>query len=1140
MKKIISALLCIMTLFGSAGLVRAEEDPLFKNLKSAQVKEVMRNTVMIRPGELEAYVYGKKYSLSEYGEAELKDGRVIISAEFLSELFPDKRIGEGECDLLEFAEENEMTVTERNDTYYLSESGYTLPNSLNNSINKLFGIYVKLGSKGTGLKNSPIGSLESAKKMVTSIKDSIGLPDGGLTVYLREGNYTFTKTMTFDKADSGAEGSPIVWKAYKDERVSFDGGVSIKGSEFSEVTDSKIKERLPYPDKVVGVDLSDRVVGFGDSFRSSDPALWFVYYNDTMCSVARWPNNTEWARTGEILEDSKTRGVGFKFVVGDSRVKNWVGESDPRIFGYFGYDWAGERRGIASVDEQTLAIKTDNFAEYGVAQNKRYYVYNMVSELDNPGEFYYDKNTDYLYFYPIEGDPKNEEFLKNEVQFSLLSDTMIEMNASYVSFEKITFENSLAMGLNIAESAANVSVLGCTFKNIYKGMDLYGYNNTVRSCDFYNISNRPLGMFGGDRVTLTPSGSSAVNNKFWNFNTASRTNTAAIAAKGCGDYIAHNEVTGAPHTTVIMGGNDNVVEYNEFYNNLVDGAHDAGVFYGGRNLSELGNVYRCNYFHDNATNSIGVIYFDDGMSGNTVDTNVFENTGTGVFVHGGVASNITNNLFIGGTGSGAGFSSVDASWKMETATSLAANTLLYQLKQFPYSTDPWWSKYQYVFKYLESDEKPITMYDNNVSGNILIDKNLISATDKDQAAMIIEDNVSLTAEEAENYELPEIYTDVMENAGIYIDEYREKTSELGSFNLLRPYNKQTEVEASEVYFEWEKADDAYGYQITIATDRDFKNIITNKIVTDNFISISKLNYFNTRYYWKVKAIANDTNSMVGDKTRISEQDYYTFTTKKTEIISKDVLYERIALCEGQTVGLVEGDGPGEYKEGTLAQMQELIDKYTLYAAKDSLTQKEVNTYAEELKSQFEILTYNRQPEKLDLASMLSGPSWNFTPNQTVFGKDKISITYISSNNMGTAQKLSPHIYYKFKIKWDGYDDGWFGIGLLAQSSNSAVPWSGNPMYFTIFKKDTVEFQKWGSGTNQNFSYPNLYTKNDEWATYEVHIELQDDGSNLVTWKMDGVTVVEYVDNDYPITTPGYLYIYNGTQNATLELMPADD
>lgn len=1143
MKRTVLAILCIITLLGGTGIVRAEEDPIFRNLKSEQIKSVMKNTVMIHPGAPEAYAHGKKYNMEKYGEAKRNGKELTVSSDFLNEVFPGNTADGEECDIYEFAKENAMTVTEKDSTFYISDIGYRLPSNLSNNINKLFGIYVKPGAKGTGTFESPVGSITSAKNMVSELKKNIGLPDGGISVYLRGGNYTVANTQNFDASDGGEEGSPICWRAYKDEKVSFDGGISIKGSEFQKITDSNIKNKLPYPQNVVCTNIGDRISAFGDSFRQSDPAMWSVFYRDTALNVARWPNNTEWALTGEIIDDGgRIRGKGFSFVVGDSRVKKWAAEDDPRIFGYFGFDWAGERRRIASVDRQKLSVTSDDFAEYGIAQNKRYYVYNMVCELDNPGEFYYDKKTDNLYFYPVEGSPDNEEFLNNEVQFSLLSQEMMSLHgASYMSFENIIFENALAMGMAVDSECRNIEIKGCTFKNITQGADLYGYDNTIKSCDFYNISNRPLGLFGGDRNTLTHSGNVIENNKFWNFNTTSRTNTSAIAVKGCGDRVVHNEVVGSPHTALVMGGNDNIVEYNEFTNNLIDGAEDAGVFYGGRNLSEQGNVYRCNYFHDNARNSIGVIYFDDGMSGNTVDTNVFENTGNGVFVHGGIGTEIVNNLFIGGTGSGAGFSSASNSWKMETATSMAANTLLWNLKQFPYESKAWQTAYQNVLKYLGSDEDPITMYDNVVSGNITIGKNLISAPEKDMAYMTIEDNTSVSAEDAKDYEVPEKYREIMENAGVYADEYRIKTGELGGFNLLRPYHKQSDVEASEVYFEWEKAESAYGYQFTLATDKDFKNVISNKIVTDNFVNLQKLNYFNTRYYWKVKAIANKTNSIEGDKEKYCNQDYYSFTTKKTEIISRDALYERIELCKGASQGITEGTNPGEYREGTAQMMKDLINEYRGYAEKPTITQKEINNYAQKLKSEFENLTYRRNPEMFNMASAIKrGNAWKFTPNQTVFGDDKLVLINQTSQTLGSADKISPHVYYKFKIKWDGYDNGWLGIGILAQGSQTAVPWSGNSMYFTILKKDTVEFQKWGSGANINNSYPNIYTKNNEWTVYELSALLQEDGSNLVTWKMDGKTVVEYTDTDNPITTPGYLYFYNGPKDARLEIMPVEE
>lgn len=1144
MKRIFLIFISVAMLFTSSGLVLAEEAQVVaSNLKNKELKEVMDNTVIIRPNALEAFVYGKKYSLEDYGEAKREDNSVYVSSDFLREIFPDKTVKGKECGIFEFADENNMKAEEIEGTIYLSAKNYQISSQFANSINKFLGIYVKAGAKGVGTFESPVGSIASAKNIVSELKKSVGLPDGGITVYFREGKYVINNTVNFIKEDSGEEGSPIIYRAYKNEDVAFDGGVTVKGSEFSEITDVNIKKKLPYSDKVVAVNLSSKISGFSDSFKGADPSTWSVFYNDEALNVARWPDN-DYTLTGEVLDDGgKKRGVGFSFVIGDSRIKKWVNEDDPRIFGYFGFDWAGERRKIASVDTQKLSITTDDFAEYGISSGKRYYVYNMVCELDSPGEFYYDNKTNYLYLYPVEGSPDSTKFLNNEVQFSLLSQTMFSLNeTSYVEFQNVTFENSLDLGMNIAATCNNVAIKGCAFKNIAKGIDVYGFNNTVVGCDFYNISNRPLGANGGDRNTLTPSGNVITNNKFWNFNISSRTNVGAVYVKGCGDVISHNEIINSPHTAMVMGGNDNIIEYNELYNNLVDRAHDAGMLYSGRNLSEQGNIIRNNYFHDAAFHSIGVIYFDDGMSGNYVDSNVFENTGTGVFIHGGVATEVTNNLFLNGTGTGVGASSYGGSWKMETATSLPANTLLWNLKQFPYESEIWQTKYKSVLKYLESDENPIKMYDTVITGNTVIGKNdLISAPEKDIPYMTIENNTVMSAQEAENYEIPEKYREIMENAGTYIDEYRTEMDGLSEFNLLRPYHKENDVEASEVRFEWESSSNARGYQFTLATDKDFKNIISNKIVENNYITLQKLNYFNTRYYWKVKAIVNDTNSVAKDTQKACKQDYYSFTTKAYEVISREKLYEQIEICENTMLEVSEGDNPGDYKEGTLQAMNELVDKYKKEAAKETITQKEVNSYTEALKSEFNKLTYRKNPEMFDMAKAIGfGNLWNFTPNQTVFGTQKLAFTNQSSSTLGSAEKISPHITYKFKFKWDGYDLGWMGIGILAQGSPTAVPWSGNPMYFMIFKKDTVEFQKWGSGENLNNSYPNIYTKNGEWAEFEFSALAQDDGSNLVTWKMNGQTVVEYTDSDNPINTPGFLYFFNGTKDTTVEIMPSEE
>ena len=1164
MKKIFLFIICFSIILGNCSIVFSQEnvsdnvsendnnietvsesdsDPC-KNIVSNNVKEVMENTVMLRPGSSNAFAYGFQYDLYEYGEnAEVRtEGtEVYVKTGFLKEVFPDKSIGnDEEAGIYAFAQNNGLQATEYNGTIYVYNTEYSLPAQISNNINKFFGIYVAPDAKGSGLPENPVGSLSVAKSIVSELKKSIGLPNGGISVYFREGNYPITSTVNFFEDDSGLEGSPIVYRAYKDEKVSFNGGVSIKGSEFEPVTDVQVLKKLSDPENVVCIDLSKKLEGFNDSFKTQDPANWSVFYNDETVNVARWPDK-DYTLTGEVLDDGgSVRGVGFTFVIGDTRIKNWANEADPRIFGYFGFDWAGERRGIASVDTQKLSITTDDFAEYGVASGKRYYVYNMLCELDAPGEFYFDKSSNYLYFYPVEGDPNNSDFLNNEVQFSLLSQEMVIMNgASYVEFENIIFENSLALGMNVNENSTNIKIQGCTFKNIANGIDLYGFNNLINGCDFYNISVRPVSAYGGDRVTLTHSGNVISNNKFWNFNIVSRTNTAAIMVKGCGDIITHNEIIDSPHTSMAIGGNDNIIEYNEFYNNLVDQAQDAGTVYGGRNLSEQGNILRYNYFHDTACDSIGVIYFDDGMSGNYVDSNVFENTGTGVFVHGGVCTEITDNLFMGGTGTGTGFSSASYSWKISSATSMTANTLLWNLIQFPYTSEPW-QRYNNVFKYLESDEDPITMYDSVVTGNICVGKEVISAPEKDLAFMTVDNNTIVSAEDAETFEIPQKFKEIMDNAGVYVDEYRTSLDEMHNFNLLRPYNKETDVEASEVFFEWDKVLDAHSYQFTLATDKDFKNIISNKIVDGNYVTISKLNYFNTRYYWKVKALANDTNSVSGSNELACNQDYYTFTTKAFEVVSKESLYDRIEICENQIPGIVEGSEPGEYKEGTVDAMTELVEKYKVSAASETLSQKEVDTMTSELAEQFERLTYRRNPEYFDMASMAtSGNLWSFTPNQVTFTAEGINFINLGASTMGTLERIGTHEMYKFDALMDGLESAWYAFGMRAQNSATAVAWSGNPQYMFLIKKDTIEFQKWGD-ENLLIEYPNEYIKNGEWCKIEMSALDREDGAVVVTLKVNGNTVVEYEDLDNPITKPGFFEIYNTAADCSIKIKPVEE
>jgi len=575
-KKIFSVIICIGIFFSNAVYASdtVESDSL-RYISSGKVKDVMKNTVMLQPGSATAFVYGKRVEMEEAVYTE--KSKIYVLSSFLKEAFPENEAGEGEfADVFGFAEENGLNVKQVNDTVYLSEKTYNVPGDVPSGIDRFFGIYVSPDGKGMGSFKNPVSEIEKAKNMVSSIKDSIGLPDGGIEVIFREGIYTITEELTFSEKDNGKQGAVVTYKAYNDEKVAFNGGISIKGSEFQKVTDEKFLKKLPNADNVVCADISKKLTGFDGGFKMKDSENWVLTYNNQALQVARWPDK-EFAKTGTILEAGANGSAdGFRFATDDIRVKSWADEDDGRIFGYFGYTWYGERKKITDVNTRELSVKVDKVGPYGVTAGKQYYAYNLISELDRPGEYYIDKTNNMIYIYPIEGSGESKEFSENDVQFALLEQTMITMdNCSNICFEGIIFENSLGRICEMKTKCENITFRGCTFRNICQGIIQRGYNNLITGCDFYNVTDNPVTMEGGDRPTLTPSGSVLTNCIFRDFNTVTRTNCGAVRLGGVGDVISNNEFVGGPHTVIALSGNENIIEYNEFYDNMQDKAGDA-------------------------------------------------------------------------------------------------------------------------------------------------------------------------------------------------------------------------------------------------------------------------------------------------------------------------------------------------------------------------------------------------------------------------------------------------------------------------------------------------------------------------------------------------------------------------------------
>ncbi len=214
---------------------------------------------------------------------------------------------------------------------------------------KSFGIYVSNDGDDAalGTKEKPLKTFSGARKYIKHLKNSKGIPEGGITVFFRGGEYFVSESQSLTAEDSGNVEAPITYRAYADEKISLNGGTKLSWSDFEQVKDEKILSRVRehvrsklYKAnlKSVGVKLlRDRTYHRMSGTRTGSQEF---YVNSKKQTLARWPNGTE-TQTGTIVVPGSNAGATFR-VADNAPIENWGLAEDPWIQGTLKWSWAGE------------------------------------------------------------------------------------------------------------------------------------------------------------------------------------------------------------------------------------------------------------------------------------------------------------------------------------------------------------------------------------------------------------------------------------------------------------------------------------------------------------------------------------------------------------------------------------------------------------------------------------------------------------------------------------------------------------------------------------------------------------------------------------------------------------------------------
>jgi hypothetical protein len=436
---------------------------------------------------------------------------------------------------------------------------------------------------------------------------------------------------------------------------------------------------------------TNQISGFRRPYAN---AAMELFINGRPYHLARYPDTGGIAIKSEDVLDKGLTGNEFhpgKIRFDKEKLAAWIKAKNMMVSGNFNFAWATDQLRVKDIDTATGAVSFADAHMYGISGDKewnRYYFFNLMEEIDHPGEYFIDHEEGKLYFYPFE-----PVLASDTIVVSMLENALVTMKGTgHIQFRNIGFEAGRGMGIYMENTVSNkiehcdIRDMGVVAVCIGKGSkaaetylhpdpaapgypnekqserigSLYellyentvfnregGHDNGVVGCRIENTGCGGISLGGGDRLTLVPGGNYVYNCEFTNCGRIDYSYKSPINIDGVGNKVQHCQFDPCPATAIYMHGNDHLIEYNVF-NGACDFMDDQGAIYMGRDPSEFGNIIRYNFFeHIGHFGMTMAVYYDDGACGSELYGNVFYKAGSRTIMVGGGSYNpIFNNIFI--------------------------------------------------------------------------------------------------------------------------------------------------------------------------------------------------------------------------------------------------------------------------------------------------------------------------------------------------------------------------------------------------------------------------------------------------------------------------------------------------------------
>jgi hypothetical protein len=241
-----------------------------------------------------------------------------------------------------------------------------------------------------------------------------------------------------------------------------------------------------------------------------------------------------------------------------------------------------------------LTLKKD--CGYDLHPHNRYHFQNALEELDAPGEWFYDKHSGVLYFWPT------KPLAECEVRIPTTDAFFKIKSAKNITIRDLTLTGSHGSAITF-ERAEDCLVEKCVITKVgaFHGSGVGvsdGKNVRVSRCEISFTGSNGVSLSGGDRKTLTGPGHSIEDCHIHHMGVFNK-NACGISLYGVDNTAAYNHIHDGPRMGVQMSGNNLIVEYNHLHHLCLETQDGGAIYTGGRDwISSRGSKWRYNLIHD--------------------------------------------------------------------------------------------------------------------------------------------------------------------------------------------------------------------------------------------------------------------------------------------------------------------------------------------------------------------------------------------------------------------------------------------------------------------------------------------------------------------------------------------------------------